>query len=120
MVNSYVGEKGQPFHLRVNGNQFDIAHRRTHESPVSEPFNSRPYALADMSVMVIKHACSQDLNLRRRTDSRWIRTLGMPFTHGMNHKDDSLCNLPPPPPQYLRHFMFPSSIVVVSKPSRED
>ena len=27
----YVGETGQPFHLRVNGHRFDIVHRRTDE-----------------------------------------------------------------------------------------
>ena len=56
----YVGEMGQPLHLRVNGHRFDITHRRTDESPVSNHFNSRLHALADMSIMVIEHAHTHD------------------------------------------------------------
>ena len=86
----YVSETGQPFHLRVNGHRFDIAHRRTDESPVSSHFNSGPHTLADMCVMVIEHTRSQDPCLRRIRESRWIRTLGTSFPLGMNLRADSL------------------------------
>ena len=61
----YVGETGQPLHLRVNGHQFDIAHKRTDESPVSSHFNCGPHTLADMCIMVIERARSQDPCLHR-------------------------------------------------------
>ena len=85
----YVGETGQPFHLRVNGHQFDIAHRRTDESPVSLHFNSGAHTLAD-SVMVIERTRSQDLCLGRIRESRWIRTLGTSFPLEMNLRDNTL------------------------------
>ena len=56
----YVGETAQWFHLMVNGHWFDIVHRRTDEFPVSEHFSSGPHTLADTSVMVIKHAHSEN------------------------------------------------------------
>ena len=86
----YVGEMGQLLHLRVNGHKFDIAHRRTNEFPVSKHFNIRPHTLADMSVMVIERARSQDPCLSRIRESRWIRTLGTSFPLGMNLREDSL------------------------------
>ena len=91
----YVGEKGQPFHLRVNGHWFDIEHRKTDKSPVSSHFNGSLHTLADISVMVIQRSHSQDLCLCRVRESRWISTLGTSFPLGMNLWDDSLWNLPP-------------------------
>ena len=78
----YAGETSQPFHLRVNGHKYDIAHRRTDKSPVSKYFNSGTHTLVDMSVMVIKCACSQDPCLRRIRESKWIMTLGTSFPQG--------------------------------------
>ena len=46
-------------------------------------FNSGPHSLADMSVMVIERARSQDPRLHRTMDSQWIRTLGILFPLGM-------------------------------------
>ena len=86
----YVGETGQPFHLRVNGHQYDITHKRTDKSPVSSHFNRGQHTLADMLVMVIERARSQDPCLRCIRESRWIRTLGTSFPLGMNLRDDSL------------------------------
>ena len=71
----YMGKTGQLLHLRVNAHQFDIAHLRTKKSPVSNHFNSGLHTLADMSVMVIEHAHSQDPCLRRIRESRCIRVL---------------------------------------------
>ena len=70
----YVAESGQPFNLRVNGHRFDIAPRRTDKSLVSAHLNTGPHTLADMLVMVIECAHSQDPCLRRIKESRWIRT----------------------------------------------
>ena len=52
----YVGEMGQPLHMRVNGHQYDITHRRTEESPVGEYFNSGTHGESDMTVTVIELA----------------------------------------------------------------
>ena len=65
-------------------------HRRTDEPPVSKHFNSRTHNLADMSVMVIECAHSQDPCLHRIRESKWIRTLGTSFPQGMNLREDSL------------------------------
>ena len=48
-----VAETGQPLHRRTNSHRFDIAHGRTDESPVAEPFNGDSHSIADMTVMVI-------------------------------------------------------------------
>ena len=44
----YVGKTSQPLHLRVNGHRFDITHKRTDESPVSNHLNNGSHTLADM------------------------------------------------------------------------
>ena len=49
----YVGESGQPLQFGVNGHHFNIAHRRTEESPVAEHFDGDGHTLADATVMVI-------------------------------------------------------------------
>ena len=36
----YVGQTGQPLHVRVNSHWYDITHQRTEEFPVAEHFNS--------------------------------------------------------------------------------
>ena len=51
--------------MRVNGHRYDIAHRRTEESPVVAHFNSRTHVESDMSVMVIELARSRDACLYR-------------------------------------------------------
>ena len=35
----YVGETGQPLHLRINGHRYNITHRKAEESSVAEHFN---------------------------------------------------------------------------------
>ena len=60
----YVGEAGQPLHRRVNNHQFDIAHRRTKESPVAEHFKGEGHTLLDMTVVVIVQIYSHDPCLR--------------------------------------------------------
>ena len=87
----YVGETGQPLHCRININhRFDIAHRRTDESPVAEHFNNGAHSLADMTVMVIDAVYSHDSCLRKIRESRWIRTLKTSIPLGMNLRVDSL------------------------------
>ena len=86
----YVGETGQPFHMRVNGPRYDIAHQRTEESPVADHFNSGAHAESDMAVMVIELARSCDACLRKIRESRWIRTLGTSSHSGINLRVDGL------------------------------
>ena len=56
----HVGETGQSFHLSVNGHRFDIVHRRTDESFLSERLSGGPHSLADMLVLVIERARNLD------------------------------------------------------------
>ena len=86
----YVGETGQPLHMRINGHRYDIAHRRTEESPVAEHFNGGAHKELDMTVMVIELARSRDACLRKIRESRWIRTLGTSSPLGMNLRVDGL------------------------------
>ena len=86
----YVGETGQPVHLRINGHRFDIMHRRTDESPVAAHFNSEAHSMEDMTVMVIDQIHSRDPTLRKIKESRWIRDLGTSYPFGMNLRVDSL------------------------------
>ena len=86
----YVGETGQPHHMRVNGHRYDIAHRRTEESPVAERFNSGAHEESDMTVMVFELARSSDTCLRKIRESRWMRTLGTSSPLGMNLRVNSL------------------------------
>ena len=86
----YVGETGQPLHMRINGHWYDIAHRRTEESPVAQHFNSGAHGELDMAVMAIELARSRDACLRKIRESRWIRTLGTSFPLGMNLRIDGL------------------------------
>ena len=72
----YVDETGQSLHLRVNGHQYDITHRKTDESPVAEHFNSGTHTESDMAVMAIDFVRSRDACLQKIQESRWIRTLG--------------------------------------------
>ena len=48
----FVGEMSQPLFVRVTSHQFDIAHRMTDVSPVSEHFNSRVHLELYMMVIV--------------------------------------------------------------------
>ena len=80
----YVGEMGQPLHMRINGHRYDISHWRTQESPVAEHFNSGAHRESDMAVRAIEFARSRDACLRKIRKSRWIRTLGISFPLEMN------------------------------------
>ena len=86
----YVGETGQPLHLRVNGHRHDITHRKTDESPVAKHFNSGIHTESDMAVMAIELVRSRDACLRKIRESRWIRTLGTSSPSGMNLRVDGL------------------------------
>ena len=90
----YVGKTGQLLHYRVNGNHFNIVHRRTGESPVAEHFTSDGHSQANMVVAVIDQLYSHDPCLHKIRESRWIRTLGNSHPPGMNLRVDSLSNLP--------------------------
>ena len=85
-----MGETSQPFHMRVNGHRYDIAHQRTEDSPVAEHFNSGAHVESDMTVMVIELARSHDACLQKIRESRWMRTLGTLSPIGMNLRVDSL------------------------------
>ena len=56
----YVGETGQPLHLRVSGRQYDITYRKTDGSSVVEHFNSGTHTESDMAVKEIDLVCSRD------------------------------------------------------------
>ena len=86
----YVGETGQPLHLRINGHRFNITHGKTEESPVAEHFYGEGHTLADMTVMAIDKIYSHDSCLCKIQESRWIRTLGTSYPSGMNLRMDSL------------------------------
>ena len=85
----YVGETGQPLHLRVNGHQYDITHRKTDESPVVEHFTSGTHTESDMAVMAIDLSRSCDTCVRKIRENRWIRTLGTLSPSGVNLRVDS-------------------------------
>ena len=85
----YVGETGQPLHLRVNGHQNGITHQKTKESPVVEHFNSRVHEESDMAVMAIELTESHDMSTEN-TRSRWTRTLESSSPSAMNTRVDSL------------------------------
>ena len=80
----YVGETGQLQHRRINSHRFNIAHRRTEESPVAEHFNGKRHTFAEMTVVVIGQLYSHGPCLRKIRESRWIRTLGTSHPFGMN------------------------------------
>ena len=60
---AYVGEMGQPLHARVNGDQFDITHRRTEVSLVAKHFNGWAHSESDMTVIVIELSTCRDPRL---------------------------------------------------------
>ena len=76
--------------MTVNGHRYDIAHRRTEESPVAEHFNSGSHLESDMTVMVIELAQSRDTCVRKIRKSRWMRTLDTSSPLRMNLRVDSL------------------------------
>ena len=86
----YVGETGQALHMRTNGHRYDIAHRKTEDSPVAEHFSSGTHIEADMAVMAIEFTQSHDACLRKIRESRWIRTLGTSSPLGLNLRVDGL------------------------------
>ena len=86
----YVGETGQPLHLRVNGHRHNITHRNIDKSPVAEHFNSGAHMVSDMAVMATDFVCSHDECLRKIRESRWFRTLGTLSPLGMNLRVNGL------------------------------
>ena len=70
----YVGKTVQPLHCWMNGDRFNIAHRRTEESPVAVHFNSLDHTEADLSVMITGRLCRNDNILREIRESRWINS----------------------------------------------
>ena len=51
--------------MRVNGNRYDITHRRTEEFPVAAHFNSGTHVESDMLITDIELARSRDACLRK-------------------------------------------------------
>ena len=86
----YVGESGQPLHMRMNGHRYDISHRKTKESPVAAHFTSTGHSESDLSVCVIDRLWTDDVIRRKNRESRWIRTLGTLWPSGMNLRSDAL------------------------------
>ena len=91
----YVGETEQEFHCRINSHRYDIALKRTKESPLAEHFNGIAHSQVDTRVMVIDQLWNHDRCLRKTRESRWIRTLGTTHPLGMNLRVDSLRSLLP-------------------------
>ena len=56
----YVGETGQPLHMRISRHRYDIALRRTEESPVTEHFNIGTHEESSLAVMAIEFARCRD------------------------------------------------------------
>ena len=90
----YVGKTGQLLHRRVNNHRFNLAYRRTEESPVAERFTGDGHTQADMVVTVITRLYSRDSCLRKIWERRWIRTLRTSYHLGMNLRVNSPWNLP--------------------------
>ena len=86
----YVGELSQPLYMRMYGNQYNIAHWRTEDSPVEEDFTSRTHKEPDMAVMALELAQSRDVCARKIRESRWVRTLGTSVPLGVNLRVDGL------------------------------
>ena len=86
----YVDETQQELHCRINGHRYDIAHKRTKESPVAEHFNGAAHLPAYTRVMVIDQLWNHDPCLRKIRESRWIRTVGTTHHSGTNLRVDSL------------------------------
>ena len=86
----FVGETGQPLHMKVSGHQYDIAHQKTEETPMAKHFNSREYVESEITVMFSEFAQSHDTCLDKLRESRWMRTLGTSSPLGMNFTVNSL------------------------------
>ena len=86
----YVGESGQPLHMRMNGHRYDITHGKTKQSPVAVHFGSTGHFEADLSVCVIDRLWTDDMIRRKNRESRWIRTLGTLWPSVMNLRSDAL------------------------------
>ena len=61
----YVGETENALHLRMNGRQSDIKHRRL-EKPVATHFNSEGHSLEDLSIFVTKQINKEEASFRKR------------------------------------------------------
>ena len=86
----YLGETGQPLYCKINGDQSDITHLRTDESPVTAHLNNMAHSVGDMSVMVIDQLHSPDPTVRKMKEGRWITDLRTAFPQEMNFRVDSL------------------------------
>ena len=72
----YVGETEPELHSRINSHWYDIVHKRTKESPVTEPFNGIAHSQGDVRVMVIDQLWNHEPCLRKIRENEWITTWG--------------------------------------------
>ena len=79
----YVVETENALHIRMNGHQSDIKHRRL-EKPVAAHFNSEGHSLQDFSIFVIKQIHREEDSYRRAKESYWIQTLRSLAPEGLN------------------------------------
>ena len=86
----YVGETGQLLHRRINEHHFNIAHRKTEESPVAEHFSGQGRTLADRTVEEINQLYSHDPCLRKITGKQVDQNAG-DFTSFWNEPE---CGFP--------------------------
>ena len=114
----YVGETGQHAHLRENGHQYHITHRKTDESTMAEHFNSGTHTESDMVVMAIDLVRSCDGCLRKIRESRWIRTFGTSSLRELISR--SIACKPAPSSVYTFGCSRPPAIVIATSPTHED
>ena len=64
-VQQDVGKTGQPLQCKVNNHCFNIAQKRTEESPVAEHFISCEHTLGDVTIVAIQLLDSHDPTFTR-------------------------------------------------------
>ena len=87
----YVGETGQPLHMRINGHRGDISNKRLDNKPVAQHFCTQPHhTIHHMQVAILDVLGRGDSVLRKIHESRRIREFGTAQPYGMNFRIDSL------------------------------
>ena len=78
-----VGETKNALHIRMNGHQSDIKHRRL-KKLVANHFNSEGHSLEDLSISVIEQIHREGANFHEAKESHWIQTLRLLAPKGLN------------------------------------
>ena len=79
----YVGETGNPLHVRMNGDQSDY-HRNLPDQPVAVHFNLVDHSFDNLSIQVIEQVWRDDPAYRKLQESYWIYTLKSLAPNGLN------------------------------------